>query len=522
MQDEVTSGTAETTLTVLQDILQELSEGTSTSNAAGTIVANIKNTMSDRAAAQKSFNTLLAAYRSDNLPSIVDNWNSLSSDEQSTMSQMHNFYCGMHLVVNMAEHTSESLKLIERNFASEATHAICTEHESGTVRLIRTACKAFERRGDEKSGCPLHFEAYMKRKEIPLKKLIHFRGNRFNVVFANGARIYYLHQHIADFLKSWGTSNRLLRAVLEDVSNGVYVAGSKSLGLIDKHITGPLWRILESGIHVLDLPQHYSKLKEFVETCREESINMFMTGESTPFSSKYIKKDDVWLALVTPSEHDSIARQMLLPIFKSLAMLLGRVLADHLPVMQAETEEVRGHTASVKTTNTISERDFAMFDRMLREKPHASTLALEAHILFANNKTSEWLMKKSNEERCKMMEEARKNGLQHRKRYRQRISAIEKVNIEQQYKREKEKEESEKKQLKAKEKITTDIIDYGLWQSINQLDAILDGKSERKLLRPNSDFARQCYNSACLTHQYTNFPLRKRAPLLPQSCVRIL
>ena len=304
---------------MLQDILQELSEGaekTGMSNAADTIVANIKNTMSDRAAAQKSFNALLATYRSDILPSVVNNWNSLSNDEQSTMSQMNNFYCGMHLVVNMAEHTSESLKLVERNFDSQATHAICTVHESGTVRLIRTACKAFEKRGDEKSGCPLHFEAYLKRKEITTKKLIHFRGNRFNVVFANGARVYYLHQHMADFLKSWGTSNRLLRAVLEDVSSVTYVAGSKTLGLIDKHITGPLWRILESGIHILDLPPYYSKMKEFVETCREESIDTFMTGESTPFSNKYIKKDEVWLALVTPSEHDSIARQMLLSIFK--------------------------------------------------------------------------------------------------------------------------------------------------------------------------------------------------------------
>ena len=235
---------------MLQDILQELSEGaekTGMSNAADTIVANIKNTMSERAAAQKSFNALLATYRSDILPSVVNNWNSLSNDEQSTMSQMNNFYCGMHLVVNMAERTSESLKLVERNFDSQATHAICTEHESGTVRLIRTACKAFEKRGDEKSGCPLHFEAYL------------------NVVFTNGARVYYLHQHMADFLKSWGTSNRILRAVLEDVSSVTHVA----VGLIDKHITGPLWRILESGIHILDLPPYYSKLKEFVETSTE-------------------------------------------------------------------------------------------------------------------------------------------------------------------------------------------------------------------------------------------------------------
>lgn len=177
---------------MLQDILQELSETAQKngmSNAAERIVSNIKCTMSDRAATQKSFNKLLANYRADILPTVMKNWDSLSKDEQSTLSQMYNFYCGMHLVVNMAEHTSESLKLVERNFNSSTTHAIYNESESSSVRLIRTACKALERRGDEKSGCPLKFAAYLKRKGIPTNLLIHFRGNRFNVLFANGTRI---------------------------------------------------------------------------------------------------------------------------------------------------------------------------------------------------------------------------------------------------------------------------------------------------------------------------------------------
>jgi hypothetical protein len=147
-------------------------------------------------------------------------------------------------------------------------------------------------------------------------------------------------------------------------------------------------------------------LKGFLETCTEESIALFMTGESTPFNSKHIKKDEVWLALVSPSEHDQIVRQMLLSIFKSLTMLLNRVLADHHTVVEAEAERKEEVRASVKTTNIISERDFGMFDRLLREKPHATTLALEAHILFANNKTGKWLMNKSDEEREKIMETA--------------------------------------------------------------------------------------------------------------------
>ena len=149
-----------------------------------------------------------------------------------------------------------------------------------------------------------------------------------------------------------------------------------------------------------------------------------MTGEDIPFGEESVKKDDMWRALVSSSTHDLVAGHMLLSIFKAFALLLDRVLTDLHPVMQAEEEnkkDVRAKTKSVPTTNTISERDFAKFDRLLREKPHASTLALEAHILFTNNKTSKWFDQKSETEKAKMMDEARKNASHYRKTYQHKL-----------------------------------------------------------------------------------------------------
>ena len=65
--------------------------------------------------------------------------------------------------------------------------------------------------------------------------------------------MYYLHKHIVDFLKNClGPWNKLLKAILDDASNELYIAGCKALGLIDKLITGPLWRVMESDLHILD------------------------------------------------------------------------------------------------------------------------------------------------------------------------------------------------------------------------------------------------------------------------------
>ena len=121
-----------------------------------------------------------------------------------------------------------------------------------------------------------------------------------------------------------------------------------------------------------------------------------MIGECIPFPDKPIIKDAVWLALVAQSpEYDQLVHQILIACFKTIELLLVRIIDEQAPAVKAAT---RSQTVSVRKTNTISERDFAQLDRLIREKPHSTMLSLEAHILFTNNKTSEWLHNKSKEE----------------------------------------------------------------------------------------------------------------------------
>lgn len=78
------SGAAQTTVETLLDILDELTHtvsDTGYSEAGKTILANIKSTMSDRASAQKSFNTLLQEYRLGVLPDVVTNWENIGNEE---------------------------------------------------------------------------------------------------------------------------------------------------------------------------------------------------------------------------------------------------------------------------------------------------------------------------------------------------------------------------------------------------------------------------------------------------------
>ena len=135
----------------------------------------------------------------------------------------------------------------------------------------------------------------------------------------------------------WGPQNKLLKSVLDDANNDLYISGCRALGLIDKFITGPLWKILESSLHNLDMSTHFTKLLEFLTECAEDATE-FLTGEKVPFPHIPINKDDVWASLVVPSPSDPLVTQILQAFLKSLEMLVQRMLEDHLMVENGKVQ----------------------------------------------------------------------------------------------------------------------------------------------------------------------------------------
>lgn len=77
-------------------------------NVGFQILKNIQNTMSDRVGTEKNFNRLLEEFRKEVLPQVVDNWDALTDDQQKPISAMNNFFCGLHLLVGMADVVEES------------------------------------------------------------------------------------------------------------------------------------------------------------------------------------------------------------------------------------------------------------------------------------------------------------------------------------------------------------------------------------------------------------------------------
>ncbi|XP_033632082.1 uncharacterized protein LOC117293760 [Asterias rubens] len=363
--------------------------------------------MSDRAATEALFNDMLQTYRKECLPLYTKGWDKFSTAAKEKLLHMNNFFCGLHLLVSMAETISASLKEFEDQFFDgkhpgapnvPGVGGFINHSESRTVRLIRTCTKALAKGGDEKSGVHRHWKTFKRRENITKRYLQVFRGNRFNIVFLLGGCVHFLHEKVFYFLdKVQGTTNRLLMAVHADIQQPVFLAGCKVLGLLNKLVTTPLWRVTESDGHIIDLCDQYTKLHNFFSECLEKDTTLFkfMKGEVSPFEDNLVNKDEVYDSLITETQNDEIAMSMARFTFTALKQLLGRVVKDFLPGGQyydlKVNKEFLQQTLSVPKHNKLPERVFGYLDFLLKKRPNVRSITNEAQVMFTFNKTAKYM-----------------------------------------------------------------------------------------------------------------------------------
>eukprot|EP00117_Sycon_ciliatum_P018783 scpid72752/ scgid17234/ len=152
-----------------------------------------------------------------------------------------------------------------------------------------------------------------------------------------------------------------------------------------------------------------------------------LDGTARPFPTAVVAMaDPVLSCLLEKHSSDECTLEILQVLCTSFAIFTARLLADHLPggrYHKPEAEVVE-ECVSVPNTNAISERDFAQLDRLLRQKPAASTIALDGMIAYANNRTAEWLNAKDEEEQASILANARRSAPAMRALFKERQKEI--------------------------------------------------------------------------------------------------
>ena len=485
----MTTKSAKDTLDTFKDILFDLDDRYHTAQnlASQNILFNIRNTMSDRAATEMKFNNLLESYREEILPEIVNDWDQLQEEDRRVLGRLNNFFCGLHSLVHIAEVADKAIIEVEsRNFDGKVpaySSTFTKKTESGTTRLIRTACKAFSYQGDAKSGCHGPFMSYIKEflkennfKSLPLTP---FKGSRFNILFHNAGVLYLFRNKMTDFLRDHGSN----QWVFHDLKIPFFIAGCKALGLVCKLITSPLWNLIErKDIHIMDMNQYYLQLTNFLADAAN-NIDDFMTGKLLPFGQdSYIKEDKIYEELTSQSEHDADTCTILSVVITAIAKLTKAHFKDHLPggLHENPTNEMREETMSVAKHNKFSESVFAYLDGLMQHKPHIKTLSAEAYIMFALNKTRKWLEGKDEESMKKELEEAYKNVESTRRKYKERKEEISRRKQEILQEKLRKAEAARQKQEEEALKQTNDVIFWGLWQTEEQVNVMLSTMNNKE------------------------------------------
>ena len=493
---EIGSQTADSLLNTWKEKVSEIASALSGKHAGQEkideitlkLLASVKNTMSDHCATNGAFNALLEDLRKEVLPKVVESWDQLSSSEREKLSEMSNFFCKVHPLISFAEAANKALLRFENAILDgKSKHALPISGESGSVRLIRTACAAFQKRGNQVAGMTPYFNAYLNELDPLIKiELEQFEGNRFNIIFHNAGGVYYHRDHMLYFIQDAApTVNRLLLAVAEDVQNKVFLAGVRALGLIGKFITGPYFKIVGETERIPDLNDHLSKLQIALQQLSENASPLL---EGLPVFDEeivHLHKSCVFDSLLQTSDHefDVLTQQATELICSAMLLVLENQCEDQLPGGKywQPDENFKTQAASVPTSNIVSERDFAVFDVLLKTRPNATTVAVEALIMWANNKPSKWLENLSDSERAERFEEARANVIPIKERMKARRKQILDERKKKMQEKQQKKEGDEKKKSQQKMELLLKIEKIGgLWKSVEAVNRHLRNCDEKE------------------------------------------
>ncbi|VDI51116.1 Hypothetical predicted protein [Mytilus galloprovincialis] len=410
---KVGGGDAATYTKCFNNIIDDLARSYSNPDEDSTkvkakLITSIKCFLSDQCATNNVFNENIEKIRKDLLPTVINNFDNLTEIEKSDITKMGRFACRLHLLANFGTAADKALKLFEDSVTDSRNPFSFESDESGTFRLARTAAKALTKRGSDKSGIGAFWEVFLKGRDIK-NHLVTFHGHRINIAFHDCAAVYFHRNDVLELLQDYPEPNGLLKSVLFDIKAKVFIAGSRAMGMLDKLVTAPFWKILEQEGSILDINNHLLQMK----LC----LSQWAADGSEPFSGalmydvSLLDKDDLYNELFKETNDpqlDSFTQIALELLCAQLQIILERQAASQLPggSYWEPSKNIKEMSKNVPKTNAISERDMAILDNLLKAKPAAKSSTLETVLMWTRNKPSKWLCNLPVSERHAALESA--------------------------------------------------------------------------------------------------------------------
>ena len=425
-----TNSFIETLDSLFKDLAETYSEDLDRINQIKTqMIANIKNLMTDRHIVNKTFKDKFEGLRRDLFTKHLDGFKSLPKDQQDHLVELHGLFCGLHVLANMGTEAAKALKVYEEIALPESAHITSHAFNKGNARsfdLVFEISQSMTVSGSQRFGRLADWEAFL-HSIGETNRIVSFLRHRFNVLFVDGAAIYYHREHIAQFLETLPESNKLLLCIKDSIDSPICLAALRALGIIAVLITQPLWQVVEQkDVHIFDLNPQWLHLELSLKELSIDASSL-LQGISI-FPERPTHKDDVFEELFKPvtTEMETLTKECLELLCFHLHSLVKRQVVDQLPggKYSLPSEEVLKATKSCPTTNRAGEKDFSDLDREVNRAPQRSPNHISGTICFRNNKTWRYFKILPAERRQTLLMRAMKSAPLRRRRNRERQKEV--------------------------------------------------------------------------------------------------
>ena len=336
--------------------------------------------------------------------------------------------------------------------------------EAAAVRYIRMACEVLGPTGDEKSGCRDLWLAYCSMMELK-STIPSYKDNRFNSVFVAAVSILQHRMDIISFLQDYmPTRNQKLESVLQDAISEEVKIFVGALAMLFYRVTGPYWQLLCMGKRkyaefFMPVVELHTQLKEWAD----DSSSTFMETVPSLFGAPLNNRFHTLLQFDEDSRPK--VQQAISAICQAFVEVTERQLCDFLPDGRYHAVQDPAVLAKMEhshITNLLGEACFGDLDVSIYTQRNTSVHHHSTLIMLKWNKTmTEWFLKKSAEEQCRLLQMSSSKASRLRKRHQEQhqdVAAAKRQRLEVQHQK---KEQSEENLARTKASILTEVDKLG-------------------------------------------------------------
>ena len=243
--------------------------------------------------------------------------------------RFESFKCNMHPLDTIAKEADKVLQYFEKQSHLKPLATDNSKGESETAILLRAASKMFN---STKWSCRSGLSKHLEERGAPLEGSLFPRyvGNRFNILFLLGGKLFVYKQHILEYFNTNSPTNKVQLQVQKDLDSAKFNSTLRALGLINKLITGPWMQMIAKCRTILDTSEPLYSARQKIESWASNGQLMMNACESA-FPGILVDTGVIYTELVKSSDNDMETLSLLEKLCSTICKVMDRQLSDHFP-----------------------------------------------------------------------------------------------------------------------------------------------------------------------------------------------